>query len=286
MNNSLAKFSNKLSKLTNPTVDILVIRTGQKIVGHIDTRDNEMLTLEGQIDMAKWSLGTAFAVHCARIIEQVNKLDQQTVVCIQRLAQIGVDELEAQIVLQTDRVQIDAAQTRSAVLLLSKKVAAQCSLLEPPITINDRKVEQFIDEQSEIFLQTRGGQPLAKQIELMMNDESLGVVSGAWASRDRKDAVKSRRFEINCFYDGRRLRARTLFLVEANPTGKKYSVIYDESKFDALIRSFKDNKNVALVATIQELTQSAGEISFLLAKLEHVKDLDDFKLESESNCPS
>jgi hypothetical protein len=286
MKNPPTTSSNFLTSRNKQLQDILVIRTGQKITGRIAASLNQVPILEGQIYMAKWSTGTAFAVYCAKVIEMVNKLDQQSVVCSQRLAQIGMNELEAQIVLQTDARQIDAVQTRSAVVLLSKKVAAQCSLLEPPITIDDPKIEEFIDEQAEIFLQARGGQPLAKQIELVMNGDSVGVVSGAWAAQAKDQAIKSRIFDVNCFFDGRRLRSRTLFLVEANATGKKHYVTYDESKFDALIRSFQDNKDTALVATIEELTRGSGEISFILAKLELAKNLQDFKLEGESTRSS
>jgi hypothetical protein len=266
--------------------EVLVIRTGQKIVGHIDTRENKMPTLEGQINMAKWTIGTSFAVLCACVVERVNKLDQQTVVCSQRLSQIGMNELEAQIVLLTDATPIDAAQTRSAVALLTKTVAAQSSLLEPQVTIDDPKIEQFIQEQSEIFLQSRGGQPLAKQIELVMGGDSVGVLSGAWADQAKDQVVQGRVFDVNCFYDGRRLRSRTLFLVEANANGKRHAVSYDEQKFDALIRSFQDNKNTALTARIEELTRGPSDISFVLLKLEHAQDLQNFKLESESSCPS
>ena len=258
-----------------------VVKLDYQMHALISTDEGGNAFFEGDLSLPKWQQGSAYALALARLIEQVVGLASNSIQCRLRVIQVRGNEVNPQIVLVAQAGQIiDQNEVKTLAREFANKTSSQMDLLmlDTP-HISDVQTQGQVSEMASLFLLANGGQRVHRQLQICVNDEDVATIKGQWKLGAKVVVKESTTHYLKVFYDGRRLRSRTLFLVEAGSRAKSFEIYYDEDKFDQQLREFQDSKNVALEISVLEEWDDKNKARLTLATLKRIEAPSELDLE-------
>jgi hypothetical protein len=280
MKNDKVIFNSKEVDPESGSMEVAEINLGYCVSGKYGLTPNGKWKVAGEVDRVKWVKGLMFAVCLARLLELVHKLEIGSIFCLPALVGTPPNEVEAQVTLICSNAHdLDTIKTKAAICGFTDCVASQKEMVADKHDLRmDEETIKTVKTQAAIFLESKAGEVLSKQMLIKVEGQELTSVAGSWA-RDPLDELKPAAEKIvQCFYDGRRLRTKTLFFVEANPRAKALEVIYDESRFDEQIKGFADNKDVMLEIVYQEVREKKSKSTLILKSMIRLPESTAFEL--------
>lgn len=255
---------------------VMVINLGYELKGNI-----KQDAVEGELNTPKWNQAGDVSSAIASLLEGVNQLEKGSVKSIQRIADIGHNRLLAQVTLifeGNQKVDLDIA--RKVAQKFVEETTQQAILPwqiqgkdEGKYDFNQKSLD-LIKVSADNFLKTHGGQAVRAGMQIQIRNEEVAMMQGMWKQIAEPELPKQLKRELQGFYDGRRLRQRCFYLVEATKKAKNHEVFYDDNEFDDQLRALADDKNAAVKVCCLEVPMGK-KIRLFLDEMEVIQ-LEDF----------
>lgn len=258
-----------------------VIKMDYQIQGNISVDEQGCRFLEGDLSLPKWQQGYAYALGLATLIEQEHGLEDGSVKCRLRVTQIQGNEINPQIVLVAlSAEKIDHNKTKILAREFARQVSRQRELQQTDVQEKiDAQASARVSEVASIFLQAHGGQMVQRQLQICVHQEMIGNIKGQWNATQLAPQKEKEIRNLQVFFDGRRLRTRVMFVVEAGARAKSHEIFYNEEEFDQQLIELRDDKSAALEIAVMEEWDDKGKSRLSLVALKRFKIPDALVLE-------
>lgn len=247
--------------------------------GVISSADGKQF-LESDINQPKLKESEILAASLARTVENAFNIDDQSVKTRVRHIECGVEKVRLQIHLMVGGQKCpDRAKLVDVLGKFSDRVLLTADLFEtkqdsPHAEIDSSLVCQAADD----FLRACGGKPISRSMQLVVDDTPIATFAGIWSRGPTVESSAPEVVVLEGMYDGRRLRARTLFVLVMEPRTKSVVIYYDEEKFDPQLRELNENKQVMLSLTVRATTNDRQQARYELLSFECIKTPSELKL--------
>lgn len=255
-----------------PLFSWVQVNLGVELHGVISSADGKLF-LESDINQPKLKESGILAASLARTVEKAFGLNDQSIQSRIRYIECGGEKVRLQIHLMVegqkcpDREKlIDVLGAFSDRLLLTPNLY-ETKQDSPHTEIDSSLVSQAADD----FLRACGGKPINRSMQLVVDEKPIATLAGIWSQGPRVESQASELVILEAMYDGRRLRARTLFVLVMAPRTKSVEIYYDEEKFDAQLRDLNENKQVMLSLTVRSTNKDRQQTRYELVSFECIK---------------
>lgn len=249
-----------------------VIRIDRQMRGKIAIDAAGQRFLEAELNQPRWTQANACATSLVRTVERVFSLEENALQLRMRIVALGDQQVQPEVHLIAPGLECpDTAMLRSVIARFGAGLVAQRNLLDAtgPETLSP-ECEQHIDEGVHVFLQGHGGQPVQREMQILVEDESLASVKGHWRQRESEEKQAPQELVLEAMYDGRRLRSRTLYVAVVGERTRGMEIFYDEEQFDHALRELADDKHAMLSLAVAETKCGKDRSRFELRSLQRI----------------
>lgn len=237
-----------------------VIRIELQMKGKIAMDPSGQKFLEAELNQPRWSQANACATLLARMIESVFSLEAEALQLRLRIVAHEHHQVQPEIhLVSTGLVCPDSAKLKAVVACFGSRMTPQRHMLDTPASTQlSQELEQKISDGVGIFLQGNGGQAVQRALQIMVEDEAISSMRGRWCQGLAEEKEAAQQLELEALFDGRRLRARILYVNVVAERMKGLEIFYDEELFDASLRALEDNK-MAMLSLVVVQTHRGGK---------------------------
>lgn len=228
--------------------------------------------MEAELNQPRWTQANEFARAMARAIEGAFSLEENVLHPRMRYVDLGNQYLQPEIHLIAPGITCpDRATLMEITARFGAGLTSQPDLLDsPPSGSLSPECEQHIDDNVSLFLEAHGGQAVQKSLQILVEDQPVSTVRGHWRQEMESDEQVPQQRVFEGLYDGRRLRARTLYVSHVGETSRSVEIYYDEERFDHRLRELADNKSAELRLTVSEIPCGKGKKRYELIDFERI----------------
>jgi hypothetical protein len=251
----------------------VTIMLGYDMKGHVAKDEDGQSFVETEFIRLKWTHASAFALSLASAIESAFDLESDTLHLRERVSQKDTDEVQPQVSITASSIRCaDLEKLKAIVAAFGEAVTPQLDLLADTHRAQlDQPELAKVHDAARAFLQTNNGQQIQRQMQISVDKEYVTTIKGHWRKQEDKELKPSQEHSIEAFYDGRRLRTRTLYVTQAGARPKAFEIFYDEDKFDQALRDLGDDKHAMLELVAAESWQDSKKSRLDLKSLRRVQ---------------
>lgn len=249
-----------------------VIRIEFPMRGRFVTAPKRPPFMESEVNQPRWTQASEFARAMARTIEDTFSLGANTLHLRMHYVDLGDQQVQPEIHLIAPGITCpDRATLREITTRFGAGLTSQSDLLDSPSSESlSPECEQHIDDNVSLFLEAHGGQAVQKSLQILVEDQPVSTVRGHWRQEREGAEQEPQQRVLEGLYDGRRLRARTLYVSHVGETSRSVEIFYDEERFDHRLRELADNKNAELRLTVSEIPCGKGKKRYELIDFERI----------------
>lgn len=249
----------------------VVIRLDFQVHGKIEADHAGRQFIELDLNQPRWKQFQELGFAIARTLEGAFKLNENRIELRLRMLQIGAENVQPEIHLISAFSCPDQIVLKNIVSRFGAELTHQGDCFDTIVSAallpeHAREVEQGVQS----FLQGHGGQSLQRNVQLMVNDEGLVSLRGHWRAGPEQQASLPVENEFEALYDGRRLRARTMFVTVVDERSRALEIYYDEEQFDHVLRELQEDKTALLALVVAESRLSKERVRFELRSLRRI----------------
>jgi hypothetical protein len=250
----------------------ITIMLDYQMRGQIGEDEKGRKFIEADLSLPKWSHASACAHSLAKVIESAFELDGETLQIRMRFMQKDGNDVQPQIILTASAAPYpDPQKLKALVAAFSAAVTPQGDLMTEPQHIQlDGDELTKVQDAASIFLQSHQGQQVQRPMQMVIDNQAVSTISGRWREGLREELKPNVEHKFQALYDGRRLRSRTLYVVQAGTRSRGFEIFYDEDKFDHAIRELQDDKHAMLDLVVNESWQDSKKSRFDLKSLSRI----------------
>ena len=236
--------------------------------------------LEGELHQPRWAQANACASLLARLLENVFFLDVNALQLRMRIVAQDDDRVQPEIHISgPGLVRPDIEKIRAVVASFGSRLAHQRDITDAQTTFKiSQDEQQMIEENVGVFLQNNGGQAVQHALLVHVQDEIASSIRGYFPQGQNNEKRERKELTIEALYDGRKLRARTMFVVVASERTRSMAIFYDEIRFDKDLRNLEENKQAMLSLTIEEVQAGKDKACYELVRFDRISTPDRLEL--------
>ncbi|MBS3912224.1 MAG: hypothetical protein KGZ70_10435 [Hydrogenophaga sp.] len=248
------------------------VNLGVELHGVISSVDGRRF-LEADINQPKLKESGVLATSLARMIEKAFSINDLSVQSRIRYVECGAEKVMLQIHLMVEGQKCpDQARLIEVFGGFSDRLVMTADMYKEKLDLSIDEIDSSLVRQAaDEFLRACGGKPISRSMQLVVDETPVATLAGIWRPGPKLELIAPEVVVLEAMYDGRRLRARTLFVLVMSPRAKSIEIYYDEEKFDTPLRGLSEDKHVMLSLTVRATSSDSQQIRYELLSFERIK---------------
>jgi hypothetical protein len=256
----------KPSSFRREEAPLLVIQIHNPFRAELREDAAGLTCLEADLNLPKFEQPVSVARAISTAIEQWCGLDSGSIQTrLQLVPWSGVEWRPQIILVPPSGTKLDEEVIRQLVAAFTRRVCPQGDLLAKDGHPEPADITAAVEVPAAAFVAGNGGKSVQKQIAISVGKSDVAIIKGLWKAAPRSNAAPQEKTGY-FFYDGRRLRPRTLFLSERE-SGKSLELEYNEERFDQNLRDLRDNKHALVEVRYTEQQAARGKPTLTLVSI-------------------